>query len=139
MSGELWLFLSAGMLATGLGHAFAAFELTLPFTHFGPLAASAVLAMVLLIAALGLHPVIALSSLVPLLLPLDPVPEMLVVLCASSWAIGCGICPYAGTNLIVQGRFGHDTWQLARRGYVQAVLMWAVCSVAFAALYWLAD
>jgi len=130
MSGELALFLSAGVLAVGLSAAFAAAHLALPVRSFGPGVASAALLAVVLAAAAGLHPIVTLTALVPLLQPLDPRPEALVLLFVAGWSIGCAVSPYSGTNLVLQARHGIPGWRFPVWNAGYAAFMWLAASVA---------
>lgn len=130
MSGELWLFLAAGVLAVGVSSALSAASFALPFGQVSGAVASIGLLAVTVLGAAGLHPVISLSALIPMLLPLDPSPNLIVTLCVCGWSLGCALCPYAGLNLILQGRFEINGRQLVRRSYGYAAFMWLACSAA---------
>lgn len=130
MSGELLLFLSAGVLAVGLSTIFAAAGIRIPETDFYGLGASLALLLVILLAAAGLHPIISLSALVPLLGPLSLTQEGTVMLYVAGWSIGCTLCPYSGTNLILQARHHFSAWNFPRWNAGYAVFMWLLASAA---------
>lgn len=130
MSGELWLFLSAGVLSVGLSSAFAAAGVGLPEVPYPGVGASVALLIVLLLAAAGLHPIISLSALVPLLGPLYLTQEGTVLLYVVGWSVGCALCPYSGTNLILQARHGFSPWRFPVWSAGYALFMWALASAA---------
>ncbi len=130
MSGELALFLSAGVLAVGLTSAFEASGITLPETDFPGLGGAIALLVVILIAAAGLHPIISLSALVPLLGPLGLSPEATVMLYVAGWSIGCALCPFSGTNLILQVRHRVSGWRFPQWSAGYGMFMWILASLA---------
>lgn len=130
MSGELLLFLSAGVLAVGLSSAFAAAGISLPEIRYYGLGASLALLLVIVLAAVGLHPIISLSALIPLLGPLSLTQEGTVMLFVAGWSIGCALCPYSGTNLILQARHGFSPWRFPAWNAGYAAFMWLLASIA---------
>ena len=130
MSGELALFLSAGVLAVGLSSAFAASGITLPESGLPGAGAAAALLAVVLVAAAGLHPIISLTAMIPLLDPLRLSPEGTVMLYVAGWSIGCALCPFSGTNLILQARHGFSAWQFPKWSAGYGLFMWLLASAA---------
>jgi hypothetical protein len=130
MSGELALFLSAGVLAVGLSSAFAASGITLPETAFPGAGAAIALLAVVLAAAAGLHPIISLTAMIPLLDPLGLSPEATVMLYVAGWSIGCALCPFSGTNLILQARHGLPAWRFPQWSAGYGFFMWLLASAA---------
>ena len=114
MSGELWLFLSAGVLAAGLAAVFASLGGWMPFQAFDAGAASLILISTVVVAFLGVHPVVVVSTAVPLLAPLDPDPSLMALLFVMGWGIGCAISPLSGTNVMLHGRYGVSNWVISR-------------------------
>ena len=130
MAGELALFLSAGVLAVGLSSAFAASGITLPETRFPGAGATVALLVVVLVAAAGLHPIISLTAMIPLLDPLGLSPEGTVMLYVAGWSIGCALCPFSGTNLILQARHGIPAWRFPQWSAGYGLFMWLLASAA---------
>ncbi len=114
MANELGLFLAAGMLSLGLGALLTGLDSGGVFSQFGPAQASATLLVMLLLAFLGIHPLISISLLGPLVAPLDPDPDLLALVCLSAWAMGVTLGPLSGVHLSLQGRYGADARQLVR-------------------------
>jgi len=113
MVGELLLFLGAGVLAVGLSAVVETGVLKLPVSEFTPAVASMLLFGVVLVSALGLHPVIAVAAMTPLLMPLDPPPLLLAVTYLYCWSLGTSASPLSGTHLIFQGRYGVPSYKAA--------------------------
>ena len=124
MIGELLLFLSAGVLAVGLRTIVSAAHVSLPFTDvFGAFSAGTLLVSMIVIAVLGVHPIISIAVITPLLAPLNPDPQLLAVTYAFAWSLGTCAGPLSGVNLIFQGRYGMPALQIARRNWPFVALM----------------
>ena len=115
MSGELFLFLAAGVLASGVAAVFATLGDWVPFDRFDAGAASLILIGTVVVAFVGVHPVVVVSTAVPLLSPLAPDPSFLGILFVMCWGIGCAISPLSGTNVTLDGRYGVNSWFISRR------------------------
>ena len=128
MSGELMLFLAAGVLASGVAALFAAWGEWIPFQVFDATTASLILLSTVAIASVGVHPIVVVSTAAPLLSPLNPDPSFLALLFVMCWGIGCAISPLSGTNVTLDGRYGVSSWWIARRniGYCVAMMMIAI-------------
>lgn len=113
MAGEMLLFLSAGVFATGLQALLGTQAGWLPFAHFGPLQAVLLLAGMMLLSALGIHAVVSIVMVSAWLAPLAPDPLLLAMIFLQCWAIGLAANPMAGVHLSLQGRFGLSALALA--------------------------
>lgn len=126
---ELLLFLSAGVLASGLTAMvetglFGAF-----ITEFNGQTAALLLASMIVVAAFGVHPVIQIAALTPLLLPVNPRPELLGLTYMFAWALGTCASPLSGTQLVMQGRFGIVAWRAAVNNWPFVMVMYGVAVV----------
>lgn len=108
---ELTLFLAAGVLAVGLERLVSLQLFQLPLTHFDAMTASLLLALMLFIAILGVHPVVQIAGLTPLLLPIQPDPQLLALTYMFAWSLGTCAGPLSGTHLVMQGRYGIPCWK----------------------------
>jgi len=123
---ELLLFLSAGVFATGLTAFLESTHFQLSLPSYTLQAASLTLASMIIIAAIGIHPVIQISALTPLLLPINPDPELLAITYLFAWALGTCASPLAGTHLIIQGRYGIPAWKGAVQNWPFVAIMYFV-------------
>jgi hypothetical protein len=123
MSGELALFLSAGVLATGLGSLFISFDGQIPIWEFSFSLASLLLCTIVLLAIAGIHPVISIATSAVWLAPVDPDPNILGTLFLSGWAIGVVVAPLSGMNLALQGRYGIRSQDVIRWNWRYALIM----------------
>ena len=131
MVNELTLFLAAGVLAAGMSAMIVNGALANPFVVFDALTASKLLGIIVILAAIGIHPVILITSFTPLMLALDPDPNLLAVTYLFAWNLGTCSSPLSGTHLVFQGRYGLPSWKAAIWNWPYAVVMW------FIALAWL--
>ncbi|MDJ0738381.1 MAG: hypothetical protein QNJ91_01610 [Gammaproteobacteria bacterium] len=108
MSGELALFLAAGVLAAGIASAVASVGLAIDLDGFDAAAASVLLLSMVALAVAGVHPVISIATAHGLLAPLAPDPNLLGITYLMTWAAGVAWSPLSGMHLAIQGRFGID-------------------------------
>ncbi len=120
---ELCLFLSAGVLAAGISALVLHGVIDNPIERFDADSAGGLLAVILLCAFCGIHPIIMISSLSPMILTLDPDPNLLAATYLFSWHIGTCSNPLSGTNLVFQGRYGIPSWKIAFWNWPYALAM----------------
>ena len=120
---ELCLFLSAGVLAAGISALVMHGVIDNPVTRFDAGSAAGLLALIMLCAFCGIHPIIMISSLSPMILTLDPDPNLLAATYLFSWHIGTCSNPLSGTNLVFQGRYGIPGWKIAFWNWPYALAM----------------
>jgi hypothetical protein len=126
---ELCLFLAAGVLAGGISALILNGVFSNPFTEFTAVTAAEVLAIMLLCAFCGIHPIIMISSFAPMIMTLDPDPNLLAATFLFAWHLGTCSNPLSGTNLVFQGRYGLPGWKLAFWNWPYALLMLLVGSL----------
>jgi len=125
---EVLLFVAAGALASGLIAIVQTYEFVLPVSQFDAGNASIILAVMVVIAAIGLHPIVQISVLTPLVLMTQPQPELLALTYLFAWGLGTMASPLSGTQLVMQGRYNVSAWQLAvsNWGFVAVMYLSAV-------------
>ena len=126
MSGELVLFLAAGVLAAGIASAVQGSGWTLDLLEFGATEASVALLMMVAVSALGVHPVISIATAHGVLAPLAPDPNLMGITYLMTWASGVSSSPFSGMHLAMQGRFGIDGRGILRWNGPYTLLMLAV-------------
>ena len=129
MIGELVLFLAAGVLAVGISALIQIYPVTLPVGDFSAATASITLATIMIAAALGIHPIILISSLTPLILTLNPNPTLLAFAYLVSWNLGTGSSYLSGTHLVFQGRYNIPSWKAAFWNWPYALVMFAIAVI----------
>lgn len=112
MGSLLALFLSAGVLATGIDAALAALDPWLPFERFGVNEATATLVGMSALAAVGIHPLILVAALTAWLAPVDPAPDLLASIYLLAWGIGGALNPLSGTHIAMASRYQVANWRL---------------------------
>ncbi len=129
IANELLLFQAAGLLAAGMVAVVQLGIVDNPFTVFNSTTAAQVLGIILLAAAVGVHPVILISSLSPLIMGLNPNPSFLAATYLLAWNLGTCASPLSGTQLVFQGRYGIPGWQAAISNWPYAILMYLIAIV----------
>jgi hypothetical protein len=129
IANELLLFQAAGLLAAGMVAVVQLGILDNPFTVFNHTTAAQVLGIILLAASIGVHPVILISSLSPLIMGLNPNPSFLAATYLLAWNLGTCASPLSGTQLVFQGRYGIPGWQAAISNWPYAILMYLIAIV----------
>jgi hypothetical protein len=135
MGSQVVLFLGAGLLAAainGLTQVWSPAPLLAAFHEFGVLEATLTVTLILAIAYLGVHPIITISSLSPLLWHLRPDPTLLGMTFLLGWGLSTGATPLSGANLALLACYrvrARDLllWNL---GYAGKMLL--VCAGLFA-------
>jgi hypothetical protein len=120
MRGEVAMFLSAAVMTAGIGSAVALVGLDVAPAQIGAGTAALMLAALIVLAVIGVHPVVSISVLASLW-PLERYDGNLVgAVFLLAWGLGLVISPFSGTSLVFQGRFGLRTTDLLRwnLGYV---------------------
>ncbi len=124
MPNELALFLAAGVMAAGTASVFASLGGWMPFDSLGAIEAGGLLGLMLVLAVIGVHPVISIAVAGTLLAPLNPPPDLLASIFLCAWAIGVAVSPLSGMNLALQGRFGLRAVQVLRVNWGYGVIMY---------------
>lgn len=123
---EVTLFLAAGVLASGLIALVDIGVISPPLDSFSIVNAAQVLAVMVIIAACGIHPLIQISGLTPILLAVDPAPSLLALTFLFAWGLGTCASPLSGTNLVFQARYDVSAVKLAMRNWGYVAMMYCV-------------
>jgi len=130
MINELSLFLVAGVLAAGLASFLASDIGSIPYQEFGLREALLLLGFMISLAVIGLHPVVTVSGATPLILNLNPDPNLLAVVYLLAWSLGTCSSPLSGTHLVFQGRYGISSWRAASNNWPFVALLY-LASIPF--------
>jgi hypothetical protein len=115
--------LAAGVLAGGISALIMHGVFENPFNQFDAITAAEVLAIMLLCAFCGIHPIILISSFAPMIMTLNPDPNLLAATFLFAWHLGTCSNPLSGTTLVFQGRYGIQAWKLAFWNWPYAIVM----------------
>jgi hypothetical protein len=126
---ELCLFLAAGVLAGGISALIQHGVFENPFNQFDAVTATQILAIMLLCAFCGIHPIIMISGFAPMIMTLNPDPNLLAVTFLFAWHLGTCSNPLSGTNLVFQGRYGIPGWKIAFWNWPYAIVMFVIGSL----------
>lgn len=131
MRGELVLFLSAGVMAAGLMSLVSVTGFALPVTGFGALEAGLLLAALVALSIVGVHPVIGVAAAAAVVAPLDPNPSLLASCFLAAWGIGVAVSPLSAMNLALQGAYTLRPLDILRWNLPYAAVMIAIASALF--------
>ncbi|MGD8430935.1 MAG: hypothetical protein PVH31_11050 [Ectothiorhodospiraceae bacterium] len=138
MAGELSLFLAAAVMAGGLESVFATTGEWLPFTTFAGPQAAMVLAMLVALALVGVHPLIGIAAASSLLAPVVPDSNLLAMTFLCAWAIGVSVSPLSGLNLAMQGAYGLRGLDILRWNLPYGAVMLVTAMIALNVYAWIA-
>lgn len=137
MSGEMALFLAAGVLAAGVSVLVAALFPGLVVERFGPTEAGLLLTLMTAVAVVGVHPVTSIAVAAGILMPYVDDPNLLGITFLMSWASGVSISPFSGLHLGIQGRYGINAFSFLRWNVRFTLLLLAVNCSALQLYGWL--
>lgn len=127
---QFTLFLAAGVFSTGIKSIIEVYPtlLNLEGMHFTPVMFSVVLAIMLIVGMLGVHPLVSIAIASPLLLPLNPDHSQLAFMFLCSWAIGTGSSPLSGVGLALISRYQASPRLIIQSNYHYVIIMWLVAT-----------
>ena len=132
MSGELTLFLAAGVLGAGLTGLVSAHPSMAPAFALTTATATVALAGIVILAMAGVHPLVSVTTLVAVALPASPDPTLLAAVCVTGWGIGSAAGPYSGINLVLAARGGVSSWMFPRWNALYSGIMVLAAGLVFA-------
>ncbi len=131
VSSQFALFLAAGVFSTSIKsitHVYPSL-FSLEGTAFSPLLFATVLGLMIIIGIVGVHPIVSIAIVSPLLLPLNPSPSQLGFLFLSSWAISTASSPLSGVGLALVSRYQASIRGIIQSNWLYAIAMWALASM----------
>ncbi|GAB6146437.1 hypothetical protein [Desulfocicer niacini] len=132
VTSQFALFLAAGVFSTGIKaitHVYPAI-FSLEGTAFTGTLFSVILGVMIFIGIMGVHPIVSISVVSPLLLPLHPGNSQLGFLFLSTWAISTGSSPLSGVGLALVSRYQASARGIIQNNWHYALVMWAITCVA---------
>lgn len=133
MGNEINLFISAGFMSFCLNSLLKNNELELlrSLGTFSFFEACLLYSGIVITSIVGLHPIITISVLFPMLEPHSTNHTLLAFVSVCSWSIGTCVGPFSGINLALRGRYGVDTFAIMKSNIPYAVYMSAFIFIAF--------
>ncbi|RDH75052.1 hypothetical protein DVS77_28305 [Mycolicibacterium moriokaense] len=117
MRGEAALFTAAGVLSVGLRAVLDVVGFTIPGQYYTVwFAWLSVLAMIL-VALVGVHPVISIAAVASVLGPTISEPTLFALAGTIAWGTAAAVGPISGLNVFLAGRFGVSGFEVARRNF----------------------
>ena len=132
MSGELTLFLAAGVLGAGLSSLVSAYPSIVPAFTLTAATGTLAVAGIVVTAMAGVHPLVSVTTLIAVTLPASPDPTLLAAVCVTGWGLGSVAGPYSGINLVLAARCGVSSWMFARWNAVYCAIMVLAAGAVFA-------
>jgi len=129
MRGELMLYLSAGLLGSGLSVLIQALSISLPISELNGPTSALVLTCMILASRVGIHPVISIAVVGGWFVSLEPNHTLLATMFLLAWGIGVCINPFSGINLLVLGRYQVKGKDIVRWNTAYALKMFVVAVV----------
>ncbi|GGB78639.1 hypothetical protein GCM10011352_00290 [Marinobacterium zhoushanense] len=132
MSSEVLLFLSAAVLASGVGALLLTLDIQLAPAHFGSLEACITVAALVGLAFIGMHPVTSAVLAGSILIPSVEDPNLLGIALLLGWSLGVGLSPFSGVQISLQSRYGISARTLLRFNRYYSLVAFAI---AFATIW----
>jgi len=131
VTSQFMLFLAAGVFSTGLKSLTQVYPSLFSFAGmtFSPLMFAAISGVLILIGFIGVHPIIGIAIVSPLLLPLNPDHSQLGFMFLTTWAISTGSSPLSGIGLIMVSRYHASPSDMLKCNYHYTIAMWLIASL----------
>jgi len=126
------LFLTAGVFSVGITSVIQVYPELFNFTGnaFSHGMFATVSALLIILGLIGVHPLVGISIVSPLLLPLHPDNSRLGFLFLTSWAISTGSSPLSGVGLVLTSRYHMSPRSILTSNFHYVVAMWLVSNLA---------
>ncbi|WP_460525372.1 hypothetical protein [Conyzicola nivalis] len=112
---ETTLFVAAGVLTVGLQTLVPMIDVLLPVDGYGVWVAWASVIVMVVLAVVGIHPIVSLALVAVVVMPLEPDPTLFVLAATIGWGTAAAVGPTSGILMHVSARFGLDGLTLAWR------------------------
>ena len=122
---ELSLFLVAGMFGIAISSILVGLEVTLPFEIFDWKIASVLLAIFIVLAFIGIHPIITIAIIGEFFSSVNH--TLLAVTFLMAWSTTVSTSPFSGLNLTIVARYDFSSKEIFRLNIKYALKMYLVC------------
>lgn len=130
VSSPFALFLAAGVFSSGIKSITHVYPGLFTFNNMelSPMVFAILAGIMILVGIIGVHPVVSIAVVSPLLLPLNPDHSQLAFLFLTSWAISTCSSPLSGVGLVLVSRFHAPPKVIIKDNFLYAVVMWAIAT-----------
>ncbi len=125
------LFLAAGVFSVGITSVIHVYPQLFNFAGetFSHSLFATISALLIGLGLIGVHPLVGISIVSPLLLPLHPDNSRLAFLFLTSWAISTGSSPLSGVGLVLTSRYHVSPRSILVNNFHYVVGMWLVANL----------
>lgn len=127
MKAELSLFLVAGMFGISISSILLGLNLSLPFEVFNWQIASVLLLLFILLAFIGIHPIITIAIIGDFLGEVNH--TLLALTFLMAWSTTVSTSPFSGLNLTIVARYNFQAKQIFILNIYYAFKMYLLCTV----------
>lgn len=130
VNSQFALFLAAGVFSSGIKsitHVYPAL-FNLEGFSFTPTLFAILLATMIFIGILGVHPIVSIAIVSPLVIPLGPNPSQLGFLFLTTWAVSTACSPLSGVGLALVSRYKASARGIIASHWHYAIVMCAIAS-----------
>ena len=125
MKTELSLFLVAGMFGISISSILIGLNLDLPFEIFDWQIASILLLIFIILAFIGIHPIITIAIIGDFLGGVNH--TLLALTFLMAWSTTVSTSPFSGLNLTIVARYNFDAKEIFRLNIFYALKMYLIC------------
>ena len=122
---ELSLFLVAGMFGISISSILLGLDVSLPFEKFDWFIASILLALFIVLAFVGIHPIITIAIIGDFLYSVNH--TLLAVTFLMAWSTTVSTSPFSGLNLTIVARYGFSAKTIFKLNIKYALKMYLIC------------
>ena len=127
MKTELSLFLVAGMFGISISSILIGLNLELPFEIFDWQIASILLLIFIILAFIGIHPIITIAIIGDFLGGVNH--TLLALTFLMAWSTTVSTSPFSGLNLTIVARYNFDAKEVFRLNIFYALKMYLLCTL----------
>ncbi|WP_320170311.1 hypothetical protein [Maridesulfovibrio sp.] len=125
------LFLTAGIFSIGITSVIQVYPEIFNFAGktFTPGLFATISALLIVLGLIGVHPLVGISIVSPMLLPLHPDSSRLAFLFLTSWAISTGSSPLSGVGLVLTSRYNVSSRSILASNIHYVAAMWLMANL----------
>lgn len=133
MKSEISLFIVAGMFGVIVSSILVGLNVSMPFEVFDWKVASLLLLVFILLAFIGIHPIITIAIVGDYFAQFNH--TLLAITFLMAWSTTVSTSPFSGLNLTIAARYKFSGFEVLKLNLPYAILMYIVCSAILKLLY----